>query len=422
MPDLRDTSSSVAAGIAAAPLIADPQAWINRRVETIELLSHEETRRKVSVDFTLSKEQVADLRTPHGVVVPISVLTKEARRNFDLRDEGGRAVPVLGRWDNGSLAHTALLATAVDVLPDADDEALGAISRHLDELVHASAAAADEVREEIAARAGDDPLYAALWQDVTCRSLMETLSANYVLFAVLPEDGARRRVLKYSYGEYFDATERVGRLPFSPGELADRFMYPDRRPFLIGCPAAGRARSFHVEVSIPEELRVRTAFLVDQQAPELVSAVDENVDRASLYADVSVGDRDIHAYVETVPERVGVTSRAAGIAMVVSGLLWVGVLSGLDARNPAPAVAILLAGAALYSGMYASAGEHRLVRSVYRTGRRWLNVVAVAALVGAVALALEVPDQDPVAVWAFAGLLSTAAALRLGWSAVRAPA
>ena len=30
-------------------------------------------------------------------MVPISVLTKEARRNFDLRDESGAAVPVLGK-------------------------------------------------------------------------------------------------------------------------------------------------------------------------------------------------------------------------------------------------------------------------------------------------------------------------------------
>jgi len=36
----------LAAGIACTRLIADPAGWINRRVETIELLSHEETRRR----------------------------------------------------------------------------------------------------------------------------------------------------------------------------------------------------------------------------------------------------------------------------------------------------------------------------------------------------------------------------------------
>ena len=48
-PDLID------AGLACAELIARPQQWINRRVETVEMLSQEETRRRVSIDFTLSE-------------------------------------------------------------------------------------------------------------------------------------------------------------------------------------------------------------------------------------------------------------------------------------------------------------------------------------------------------------------------------
>lgn len=42
------------AGIACTRLIAEPAGWINRRVEAIELLSHEETRRRVSIDFSLT--------------------------------------------------------------------------------------------------------------------------------------------------------------------------------------------------------------------------------------------------------------------------------------------------------------------------------------------------------------------------------
>ena len=103
-----DKLPPIAAGVACTSLIADPARWINRRVETIELLSREETRRRVSIDFTLTKEQLAALDIGDGVAVPIAVLTKEPRRNFDLRDEAGRAVPVLGRDQNGDLAHIAL--------------------------------------------------------------------------------------------------------------------------------------------------------------------------------------------------------------------------------------------------------------------------------------------------------------------------
>src|SRR6201996_2012042 len=109
------------AGIAAAPLIARPATWVNRRVETIRLLSHEETRRQVSIDFTLSDAQRSGLTIDHGVVVPISVMTKEARRNFDLRDESGSAVPVLGKRVNGTLAHVALMSEALDALPGEPD-------------------------------------------------------------------------------------------------------------------------------------------------------------------------------------------------------------------------------------------------------------------------------------------------------------
>lgn len=79
------------AGMAAIPLVTDPKRWINRRVETIEVLSHEQTRRQVSVDFTLSSDQRDALTTGEGVLVPISALAKRRRRNFDLRDEAGHA-------------------------------------------------------------------------------------------------------------------------------------------------------------------------------------------------------------------------------------------------------------------------------------------------------------------------------------------
>ena len=74
------------------------------------MLAQEETRRRVSIDFTLSEEQRERLRTRHGLTVPISVLSKRPLRNFDLRDEDHGARPILGRADNRALALTALLS------------------------------------------------------------------------------------------------------------------------------------------------------------------------------------------------------------------------------------------------------------------------------------------------------------------------
>src|SRR4051812_41136352 len=58
-PGQDEVAPEVVAGIACVPLLANPATWINRRVETIEMLSHEETRRRVSIDFSLSSEQLA---------------------------------------------------------------------------------------------------------------------------------------------------------------------------------------------------------------------------------------------------------------------------------------------------------------------------------------------------------------------------
>lgn len=248
--------------------------------------------------------------------------------------------------------------------------------------------------------------------------LVTTLWSDYVLFAVVRPDTPRRRVLKYSYGDEFD-----------PGLDADatfrdrvaRLVYRDAREFVIPCPAAWRARSFHMEIAIPEELRVRSALLVDFDEPVLLSAEDTNVNRASLYADLPLSpQQDAHAYVEVCPERAGFSTRAAVIAVAVCGMLFAGVASDLDISSPGRVISLVLAGAALFSGLTAESGEHRLVRTVFRANRVWRGWVAAAALVASVCLTLGIPSEQPVCVWVVAAVVSAVAAARLAWSWARA--
>jgi hypothetical protein len=414
------------AGVACTRLIADPAGWINRRVETIELLSREETRRRVSTDFTLSDEQLAELDIGEGIAVPISVLTKEARRNFDLRDESGRAVPVLGKQQNGDLAHIAVMNGAVNALPDdVTPEVFELLAADLRQVVFAPpTAAADALGVFIGSADAGDRWRAAIWEDDTCRSLLTALWSNYALFAVLPRGGSNRRILKYSYGEDFDfgrASEGI-RARLAPRALARRAWRPDRRRFIIECPGAWRATSFHVEIAVPEELRFDLAVLYDFVVDEQISDVDNNVNRASLYAYREIdAASDVAAYVEVAPERTGRTFQAA-TSVIIATLLWLGVASGLDATNPGPAVSILLAGAALFSGIAAVQGEHALAKKVFAAPRRWLLLATVAALAGSATLAMEIPDQHPVSLWRYAAIAASVAAARLAWSAVRAPA
>lgn len=427
MSGLADYSEAqLEAGIASVQLIADPASWINRRVETIEILSHEETRRRVSIDFTLDEKLQKDLETPEGLLVPISVLTKEARRNFDLRDEGGAAVPVLGRQSNGDLAHIAVLRAVLEALGGkVEPETFELLEGDLAQIVLSPPDQAEAALGFfIGSAESGDILRSRIWNSDTCRNLLETLWANYVLFAVLPPGGHHRRILKYSYG---DDLTRPGwgsiRERLSPTFLWESVWSPNRNYFLVQCPGAWRATSFHMEIAIPEELRVEAAALVDFGTEQPVSNIDDNVNRSSLYATEPIGrHQEIGALVEIVPERQGRSFQAAVTGIVVTALLWLGECSGLDTDNPGSAVSLLLAGAALFSGWTAVHGEHVLVKSLFAPSRRGLIAVGLAALVGSATLAMEIPDSHPTEVWKWAAVLSSLFTAKLVWSAIRAPA
>lgn len=420
----------VAAGIAAASLIVSPETWINRRVETIHLLSHEETRRQVSIDFTLSAAQKADLAIEHGVVVPLSVMTKEPRRNFDVRDESGSSVPVLGKRINGELALAAVMGEAFDAIPNGpNQDAFNQVWAELREVVVSEPQTAIEALSNFVAKGeGGDPVRSAIWARPSCRAMLEVLQHNYVLFAVVDQDCARRRVIKYSFGEDFRFDKQVTaslRETLMPSALLDRFWRPSRRTFQLLCTGAWRAESFHFEVVIPEELRIDVAFLYDFGRERVLSMPDRNRNRASLYPDSPItADLDVDAYVVIAPERRGRTIQSAVTGAVVSALVWLGVCSGLDFSNPdAPgaSASIVVAGAALYSGITAARGEPSLVSQMFSTSRFLLGIVSLCALAASATLAMEVPSAKPTTVWLAAALLASIATVSLGWVAVRAP-
>lgn len=419
------------AGVASAALIADPRSWINRRVETVEMLSQEETRRRVSIDFTLSAESRAALTTRHGVIVPLSVLSKHPRRNFDLRDEAGASLPVLGRNDNGNLALVALLSAASEALDDSSrDDPLDALADEFRAIIFGSDETALEALSSFAAAAqAEDTTRAVVWDDVACSSLLRTFATDYVLFAALPTDGPDRRVIKYSYGDELRLEPPWARRrdKYTLSELAWRVRNPSRTKFLIDCPGAWRARSFHMEIAIPEELRIAYAELgrvpVDDALGEIeiLGPPDQLANRAALYAAEEIMRHgDVRAYVEIVSEREGGAARAALTAFAVGGLIWLGWWSGLDASQPGAAVSLLLAGGAVVSGFAAATGRHIIVNKILRGRRRTLTVVALCALTASATLAMEIPSNSPRQVWLVAAVVCTIAALRLGWSAIRA--
>ncbi len=423
----RDDPLLIDAGIAAAPLIAEPKSWINRRVETIELLSGEQTRRRVSIDFTLTDAQLASLRIQDGIVAPISLLAKERLRAFDLRDEAGAAIPALGREQNGELSLVALSSAASAALgTDVPAGELEQLTADLRRIVFEPARTAEGMRAEFARKAAvAGSSHAVVNADPRCAALLDALWTNYVLFAVLVAGGPNRRILKYAYGDEVDLSWATGRLDrsFGWGEIGYRVRYPDRRWFLIDCPGAWRARSFHAEVVIPEELRFDLAMLSDSATDRPLSAFELGVNRAALYADEEIDShQDVSAALEIAPEAAGRLNQASTTSLIVAALLWLGVASGLRGNSPDAAVSILLGGAALFSGVTAVLGEHRLVSAIFSATRRWLLVVTAAALLASASLAMAPFGSHPVGTWRVAAVTCTVAAVRLTWSSIRARA
>ncbi len=317
------------------------------------------------------------------------------------------------------------MSAALDVLPaELSPEAFELIWSDLQQVVVSEPERASEALGVFVggAEAGDS-LRSKIWDSAVCRSLLNVLQDNYVLFAVVQPRSANRRILKYSYGDDFDlALSGTLRERLAPWMLWQRVRRPDRSRFRILCPGAWRAASFHAEIVVPEDLRIESAVLYDFAKEKPRSEPDWNRNRASLYANRTLDDDTFtDAYVVVAPERRGRTMQAAATGIVVSSLLWLGECSGLDAKNPDAAVSLLLAGAALYSGVTAARGEHVLVTKLFSASRRWLAVVSLAALLASATLAMQIPDAHPVGVWRIAALACTAASLRLLWSAIRAP-
>jgi hypothetical protein len=109
-------------------LVSRWPSWVHRRVESISLEDPETIRRRVSVDFTLFSDLPPLITTGDGdplFFVPLTLLRKQPLVDFDLRDEEGRALPLLTREWNGSLAAATLGVLSEGIASPAITEAYG---------------------------------------------------------------------------------------------------------------------------------------------------------------------------------------------------------------------------------------------------------------------------------------------------------
>src|ERR671925_2386614 len=103
---------------AAVQLLRHPAGWRHRRVETLSMLSHEQVRRHVSVDFTVPVEFREHLRLSdaHEFAVPLAFLAKRPLVHFDLRNEEGHSIPLLTADQNTLIGRELLYRSLVEDL------------------------------------------------------------------------------------------------------------------------------------------------------------------------------------------------------------------------------------------------------------------------------------------------------------------
>jgi hypothetical protein len=405
---LEERAGEIAAGFAA--LVTRQAAWRHRRVETITVLSHEQVRRHVSVDFTVPGEHREDVRLSETEwVVPLALLAKRPLVHFDLRSEDESAVPLL-RSDEAQLISRELLYLALDLDAEGGDDSprglVAATSYGTDQaapliewILAAGAgesAAIDAAVAELEDQLGPLPGFAAL---------ASHLASGFLLCAVL-NDVTKRRVIKFAYDE----------------PLAR----PGRWAHFYDAPGCTEAASYHAEVDVPDELRARTTEMIDDFTGVVLATGPRDADRPAIHYVADAGARvDPGLSVRYGTERGRFLVPAALVAWVISlglALPWLFADLGSLATSGGPAIAVLLSSSALFSGLVLRSGEHPLVRLVLAPYRLCLAAATVAAVVAGGALAFRASSEMLEITWGVGALVAILAASILTVEAARAPA
>ena len=382
---------------AAAVLLRKP-AWRHRRVETLTVLSHEQVRRHVSVDFTVPDEHHEELRlSAEEFVVPLAWLVKRPLAHFDLRNEEGHSIPLLTADQNAAIDRELLYALLDEDLAAQDAgasaaEILLAAAPLVEAVVGTGAGPGDVVRLE--REHGLEPLG-------ELRTMVATLSRSFVLWAVV-RGLDRRRIFKFAYDEPY--TQKPG------------------LDYVYEAPGCTEAWSYHVEVAVPADLKARTTRLWDAASGAVLATGAPDADRPALYlsADPAQPPQEAELLVDYGAERGRFLAPAAIVSTVIALLValpWLFADLEALAASSGPAIGLVLSTSAVFSVLVLRTDEHALLRRLLVRYRLALVASTLAALFAAAALGFQADAWVIEATWAVA---SVAAALTAGilWMAV----
>lgn len=387
-------------GRSAAIAIALWDEWTHRKVESLNLLSGERARRRVSVDCTppmipWQEDRLIGDQIAQASLVPLTLIRKGPfLKSLDVTDDAGGSIPVLGRKANGLVAALSI-AFWVSVVGSDDgspDDALSRVLPHWPEIYMI----ADAPREEALERA--EALIKKLNLPRTAARLVEELAELFLLVAVLPADSApRRQVLKYSYHWEMDPIRRIGRRIVSAFGWA-----PLTIQFEVG--ALRTAASYHLECAVPEGLTATKISLPKSHGRAPTSDERTKVAHVSGRYSIAEDGRDSQAWISFLPDHNGLLPRimwsGLAVAVIFAALLFAPDLRDAMYNRNDPATAILLFIPAFLIGLNARAGENVVVGGLLLPLRIYALLLAGLIIVGGGMLVLNIwPELTTVCFW-----------------------
>lgn len=386
-------------------MLMQPRLWVNRRVETIEFIDVARLRRHISIDFTIPQRNRIPVTLQTGqalTFVPLSLLNKRTLRNFSVRTETGRALPVLTKEQNSLIGATLLRSIGRSVIKGNLDPH---IERDIDDVVGGNKAEWTRGYGNLSTPRGlgSHAQRKQLWASRSFRTLATDFAQQFVLYvplAVVPGD---RRVLKVEYEEDFHPRKLT---------LAERFGLR-RVYFNFLAPSLGAAASYHAEVPSPDELVISSAYLYEIKPDGTKELLDKDFVTHRAHVRASDMPRGSTALLS-----VGFRLRRAGLPVesaVLAGataLILAGgwLLHRQDItvkRDVASLLIVALPG--LYATYLVRPGEHRLVKRLVSGLKIVVLLLAALSFAAAASLAIDISDARRYQFWGFGALVAAAA-------------
>jgi hypothetical protein len=437
--------------------------WVNRRVETIELLDVDTVSLRLSVDFRIPQRLPGDVefaKDQRTFCLPLTILPRKTSLvYFDVCDEEGTSLPILTRRENAGLTGSILVAAGRRALATHREEN-GDLGLDLSTALITYLAAIPKRRWNAAKvfvksvlDPSDPDIYPdkrvaeVLLLDQDFRDLVSLAGSCSFIHVPIVATPGERRIVKVSLISPWDSpaagTPRADDESWlrHRGHRTITWLGWQAETRYLTMPHVGNAETFHVQIRAPEKVEfteagmrngppsdlVRSEFPGAPTLPEPEPPDDAPNDAAGYQQFLGGISKRKHLYVEhahahrtgIVWVRFRVVRHGFLHAAVAVAWLTTIVLALFAARaqhvvgDSQTAAALLLLLPALIAGFLIAPGEHAMTRHLLRGPRLLTAAIGVLALIATatmLTIPLPHPEEAPrelVCIWTVEAVLAT---------------